>query len=177
MGYGKEDQRCLLISEKEIHMKIRTIDHVALTVPDLDQATEYFTKAFDGRIVYEGQTREEEPLAGPVNEKRFGMPEDGKVAARRVMNIGGSVNVELFCYEGMKHQPPAHTYDYGLQHFAVYVDDLQQAARDVLAAGGRLYETDAYIEAVKNGRGPSQGWLYTETPWGSVIEMVTFKEA
>ena len=158
-------------------MKIRTIDHVALTVPDLDQATAYFEKAYGGKIVYEGQTKEEEPLSGSLNEKRFGMPDGGRVAARRVMNIGGSVNVELFCYEGMNHQRPAHTYDYGLQHFAVYVDDLQEAARDVLAAGGKLYETDAYIEDVRNGRSPHQGWLYTETPWGSVIEMVTFKEA
>lgn len=158
-------------------MKIRTVDHVALTVPDLDQATEYFRRAFDGKIVFEGQTRDQEPLAGPLNEKRFGMPAGGRVTARRVLNCGGSVYVELFCYEGVVHRLPAHTYDYGLQHFAVYVEDLQRAAQDVLAAGGRLYAPDGEIEAVKNGTGPSQGWLYTETPWGSVIELVTFREA
>lgn len=150
---------------------------MALTVPDLDQATRFFEEAFDGKVVVEGLSRDEEPLSGEINEMRFGMPPGGLVTARRVMNIGGSVNVELFCYEGMEHQPSAHTYDYGLQHFAIYVDDLQQAAHDVLAAGGRLYESDQYVEAVRNGRGPSTGWLYTETPWGSVIEMVTFKEA
>lgn len=158
-------------------MKIKTIDHVALTVPDLDQATEYFEKAYGGKIVYEGQLREDAPLSGSVSEAQFGMPAGGRMVARRVMNIGGDVNVELFLYEGVDHKPAAHTYDFGLQHFAVYVDDLQKAAQDVLAAGGNLLETADYIEAVKKGRGPHEGWLYTQTPWGSVIEMVTFKEA
>ncbi len=158
-------------------MKIRTIDHVALTVPDLDQASAFFARAFAGQVVCKGLTRSQEPLTGAVHEQRFGMPAGGRVTARRVMNLGGRVNVELFCYDGVKHRSSAHTYDYGLQHFAVYVDNLQQAALDILAAGGRLYESAAYIEAVRNGTSPTQGWLYTETPWGSVIELVTFQEA
>jgi catechol 2,3-dioxygenase-like lactoylglutathione lyase family enzyme len=158
-------------------MRIKTIDHVAMTVPDMDQAIKYFERAYGGKVVCEGLSRSDPPLAGPANEKRFGMPAGGRVTARCVINIGGSVNVELFSYEGMSHQRSAHTYDYGLQHFAVFVDDLQKAAQDVLAAGGKLYESDDYVEAVRNGNGAREGWLYTETPWGSVIEMVTFKEA
>lgn len=157
-------------------MKIKTVDHVALTVPNLDEATQFFTKAFGGKIVYEGLKTSEPPMDGLLNEVRFGMPQGGRVVARRVMNIGGEVNVELFSYEGMEHQRPAHTFDYGLQHFAVYVDDLQKSAQDFLNAGGKLYAPEEYIEAVRNGNGPHEGWLYCETPWGSMIEMVTFQE-
>ncbi len=158
-------------------MRIRFVDHVAMTVPDLDQATAFFERAFGARIVCEGQRRSDPPLAGPEWEACFGMPAGGRVAARRVMNMGGDVNIELFSYEGMNHQRPAHTYDYGLQHFAVFVDNLQKAAEDFLAAGGKLFQTEDYIQAVRDGRGPAEGWLYCETPWGSVIEMVTFREA
>lgn len=156
--------------------RIKAVDHVAMTVPDLDQATEFFQKAFGGEIVVEGLKFDQPPWEGRYPEVSFGMPRGGKIRARRVINIGGEVNIELFVFEGMEHREPAHTYDYGLQHFAVYVDDLSETAKNVLDAGGKLYAEDEVIQAVKQGHGPKNGWMYCETPWGSVIEIVTFQE-
>lgn len=155
---------------------IIAMDHVAITVPDLEQATTFFEKAFGGKIVLEGLTFDEGPWGGGDAEVSFGLPKGGQVLARRVMNIGGSTNIELFVFGGMAHQRPAHTYDYGLQHFAIYVDDLGETAKNILEAGGKLYAEKETIEAIRRGQGPHFGWMYSETPWGSVIEIVTFQE-
>ncbi|MGI6232079.1 MAG: VOC family protein [Prevotella sp.] len=158
-------------------MKIKAVDHVALTVPDLQEATRFFEQVFDGKIMVDGPSEVEAAWAGPWAETAFGLPEGGVVTARRVMNIGGTTNIELFCFNGTTHQRPAHTYDYGLQHFAVRVESLSEVARRILLAGGKLYADPGTVEAVRNGQGPEKGWMYVETPWGSVIELVTFKEA
>lgn len=158
-------------------MSIKAIDHVAITVPDIEQATAFFSRAFGARIVLEGLSLGDEPCAGEGAELAFGMPRGGRIVARRVLNMGGHANVELFQFEGMEHQRPPHTYDYGIQHFAVQTDNLQKTAADFLRAGGRLYQSEEFAHAVLEGMGPAQGWLYGETPWGSVIEMVTFREA
>lgn len=155
---------------------INAVDHVAVTVPDLEQATAFFEKAFGGTIVLEGLTFDEGPWGGRDAEISFGLPRGGQVLARRVMNIGGSTNIELFVFAGMEPQRAAHTYDFGLQHFAVYVDDLSETAKNVLDAGGKLYAEDGMIQAIRRGAGPHYGWMYCETPWGSVIEIVTFQE-
>lgn len=156
--------------------RINAIDHIALTVPDLEQATSFFQKAFDGEIVVEGLKLNQSPWEGRDVEISFGMPRGGKIRARRVLNIGGSTNIELFVFEGMEQSKAAHTYDCGLQHFAVYVDDLSKTAKNILNAGGKLYADEELIHAIQLGHGPKNGWLYCETPWGSVIEIVTFQE-
>jgi catechol 2,3-dioxygenase-like lactoylglutathione lyase family enzyme len=156
--------------------RIHAVDHVALTVPDLEQATAFFQKAFDGKIVVEGLKLNQAPWEGQYAEIGFGMPRGGKILARRVINIGGQTNIELFVFDGMKQRGAAHTYDYGLQHFAVYVDDLSETAKNILDAGGKLYAEEDVIQAIKRGYGPHSGWMYCETPWGSVIEVVTFQE-
>lgn len=101
------------------------------------------------------------------------MPKGGKWTHRRLLTLGSSPYIELFHYETDEQQAPARTYDYGLQHIAFYVDDLQQAAADFVAAGGELYPTitpDGTLGTVST----SQGWVYGKTPWGTVIELVTF---
>jgi catechol 2,3-dioxygenase-like lactoylglutathione lyase family enzyme len=158
-------------------MKIKAVDHVALTVPDLQEATRFFEQVFDGEILVDGPSEVEPSWAGPWAETSFGLPKGSAVTARRVMNIGGTTNIELFCFSGTTPQRAAHTYDYGLQHFAVRVDNLSAVARRILLAGGKLYADPSTMEAVRNGQGPKEGWMYVETPWGSVIELVTFKEA
>jgi catechol 2,3-dioxygenase-like lactoylglutathione lyase family enzyme len=158
-------------------MEVQAIDHVALTVPDLEEATEFFTRAFGARIVLDGLDPEGPGWGGEEVETRFGTPTGAVIRARRLMSLAGGVNLELFCFEGIEQRRAARTVDFGLQHIALRVEDLQQAAKAVLEAGGRLYAESGYEQAVLAGRAPRQGWLYCEAPWGTVIELVTFKEA
>lgn len=157
-------------------MKAYGIDHIALTVPDLEEATDFFVNVFDAEIIVEGLRTEEEPWSGAEIETSFGLPRGGTVRARRVLQLGRGAHIELFCFGGTAHRSAAHTYDYGLQHIAVYVDSLQETAQRFMQAGGTLFAGPSYTEAVKKGLGPEKGWLYGKTPWGTVMEMVTFQE-
>lgn len=154
-------------------MQTKGIEHIALTVPDVAEATRFFQKAFDAVILYDGHTPNDPPIEGADAEKIFGMPSGGRWIWRRILSLGGS-RLELFQYENTPHQHPPHTYDYGISHFAVFVDDLKKAVQDVEAAGGHAYAT---YDSERGQAAPvrsAKGWVYVETPWGSVIEIVTF---
>lgn len=55
-------------------MEVNVIDHVALTVPDDDQATEFFSGVFGATIALEGLQKGEPAIGGPVAETLFGIP-------------------------------------------------------------------------------------------------------
>jgi catechol 2,3-dioxygenase-like lactoylglutathione lyase family enzyme len=152
------------------------IDHAAITVPDVDEASRFFEEVFQARIVVEGLQKTERPWAGPDVETAFGLPGGGRVTARRVLSLPNGSHIELFSFDRVMPREAAHTYDYGLSHVAIYVDNLQETAYSFLKAGGTLFADPSYVEAVKRGLSPENGWLYGKTPWGTVIEMVTFQE-
>lgn len=154
-------------------MKTKGIEHVTLTVPDVAAATRFFEQAFQAEILFDGQTPAYPPVQGPDAEAIFGMPRNGRMVWRRLLNLGGS-NLELFQYDNTPHQSSPHSYDYGITHFAIYVDDLAQAVHDVEAAGGHAYPVYDPQTGRASRHYPHQGWAYIETPWGSLIELVTF---
>ena len=154
-------------------MQTNGIEHVALTVPDIEAATSFFVQAFAAEIMFDGHKPEDGPVAGEAMEKVFGMPSGGCWIWRRLLNVGGSY-LELFQYEHTSHQRAPHTYDYGITHFAVHVDDLAQSVHDVEEAGGHAYRVYDSVTGQAVPARSAQGWCYVETPWGSVIELVTF---
>ena len=62
--------------------------------------------------------------------------------------------------------------DYGLQHFAVYVDDIEEAIRLFEAAGGRMF-TEPQPLMFPPEKGEGNYFCYGTRPWGSVIELIT----
>lgn len=155
-------------------MKTRGIEHIALTVPDVEQATRFFQQAFNAVIMYDGHRPQDPPVQGEIAEAVFGMPKGGKWVHRRLLSLGSSPYIELFQYETEEHRPAARTFDYGLQHIALYVDDLQQAAKDFTAAGGELYPMVNQRTGSVGDVSSPYGWVYGKTPWGTVVELVTF---
>ena len=41
------------------------IEHIGMTVPDIDAATTFFDQAFGATLVYEGLSRSDPPMGGP----------------------------------------------------------------------------------------------------------------
>ena len=68
-------------------------------------------------------------------------------------------------------QSPARPSDLGLQHFGVYVDDIDAAVERFVAAGGELVAAPAPTVGVEAG--PRNAYCYAKTPWGTVIELIT----
>jgi lactoylglutathione lyase len=85
--------------------------HIAISVPDPEKATKFF-------------------------EDAFGM----KIAGRAGVGLyvsDGTVNVALLKFPG--EVPGFSAGHYGLIHFGMWVDDLEEAVNKVLAAGGCYY--------------------------------------
>jgi catechol 2,3-dioxygenase-like lactoylglutathione lyase family enzyme len=150
-------------------MTIRAIEHVGITVPDLEQATTFFTKAFGAETLYDML---DEPLAGPAVEAGLGIPAGATVKSIRMMRLGEGPNLELFVYSGTTQREPVVPSDYGLQHFCIYVDDIDKAASQLEEAGGTLLSQPNDLPGGDAGAG--NRYLYARTPWGSTIELVTY---
>jgi hypothetical protein len=62
--------------------------------------------------------------------------------------------------------------DFGLQHVAVYVDDIDYAIQRFVAAGGTMFTGPNELVGLEKGKG--NAWCYGRTPWGTVIELITY---
>lgn len=150
-------------------MAIRAIEHIGITVPDLELATSFFIDAFGAEKIYDML---HEPLAGPAVESGLGLPEGARIEAIRMLRLGEGPNLELFTYSGTAQRQPVVPSDYGLQHFCVYVDDIEEAAIRLEKAGGQLLSTPGVLPGGDAGEG--NRYLYARTPWGSTVEIVTY---
>ncbi len=148
---------------------IRAVEHIGLTVPDLEQATTFFAAAFDAEMIYD---MIDEPLGGPAIEKGLGVPEGAVITAIRMLRLGNGPNLELFTYSGVPQRDPVRPSDYGLQHFCVYVDDIDAAAEQLESAGGLLLSSPGELPGGDAGAG--NRYVYARTPWGSTVELVTY---
>jgi catechol 2,3-dioxygenase-like lactoylglutathione lyase family enzyme len=150
-------------------MAIRGIEHIGITVPDLEQATSFFAYAFGAEKIYEML---DEPLEGPAVESGLGVPTGARIEAIRMLRLGEGPNLELFTYSGTAQRDPVLPSDYGLQHFCIYVDDIEEAAARLEKAGGQLLSEPGDLPGGDAGEGNQ--YLYARTPWGSTVELVTY---
>jgi catechol 2,3-dioxygenase-like lactoylglutathione lyase family enzyme len=149
---------------------IRGIEHVGITVPDLDKATRFFEQAFDAEFLYELMVG---PVGGDWLEAAVGVPPGTELMHIRMMRLANGPNLELFVYRSEVQRPPVLPSDFGLQHFAICVDDIDAVAARILAAGGTLLAGP--LDLPGGDAGPGNRFMYTRTPWGSTMELVTFK--
>jgi catechol 2,3-dioxygenase-like lactoylglutathione lyase family enzyme len=150
-------------------MTVRAIEHVGITVPDLEAATEFFAQAFGAERIYDML---DEPLGGPGVESGLGVPVGAVITAIRMIRLGNGPNIELFTYTGVAQGDPVRPNDFGLQHICLYVDDIEAAADRLTAAGGTLLSRPGDLPGGDAGAGNQ--YVYTRTPWGSTIELVTY---
>ena len=147
---------------------IRAVEHIGLTVPDLEQATTFFADAFGAQKIYDML---DEPFGGPEVEKALGIPQGAVIEAIRMLRLGNGPNLELFTYTGVPQRDPVVPSDFGIQHFCVYVDDIDAAAAQFEKAGGTLLS--APLDLPGGDAGPGNRFLYARTPWGSTVELVS----
>jgi catechol 2,3-dioxygenase-like lactoylglutathione lyase family enzyme len=148
---------------------IRAVEHIGITVPDLEQATTFFAEAFGAEMIYDML---DEPLSGPAIESGLGVPKGATIEAIRMLRLGEGPNLELFVYSGTDQRDPVLPSDFGIQHFCVYVDDIDAAAARLEKAGGRLLSAPGDLPG--GDAGPGNRYLYARTPWGSTVELVTY---
>jgi catechol 2,3-dioxygenase-like lactoylglutathione lyase family enzyme len=113
-------------------------------------------------------------LAGADAEIQLGLPTGAKIVHMRLLRLGNGPSLELFQVSDAVQRGPAALPDIGLQHFALYVDNIDEAAARFEAAGGTLLSSPNPL--VGPEAAPHNRWLYGRAPWGSLIELVTYPD-
>jgi catechol 2,3-dioxygenase-like lactoylglutathione lyase family enzyme len=152
----------------------RGIDHVGLTVPDLESASRFLEEALGAIPLYDVQALDAPPMAGSEAETQLGLPSGAKVVHMRLLRVGEGPSLELFQFADAPQRRAAALPDFGLQHFALYVDDIDEAAARFEAAGGELLSSRSALAGPEAA--PRNRWLYGRAPWGSLIELITYPD-
>lgn len=162
------------MTESRGRVRARGVDHVGIGVPDVAEATRFFEEAFGAQVLFRTESHRwdagEEVLAG--ERARLGTRPGARWIRSVHLRLGDGAAIELFEYEDEEKRSPPTASDLGIQHFAIYVDDIQLAREQVIRAGGAPLEGPTLLSGNEEGEGNS--WLYTLAPWGGVVELVSF---
>ena len=148
---------------------IRGVDHIGITVPDIESATRFLIEAFGAEVIYESLSRSS-PEEGSEVERTLDLAAGTKISLVRMIKLQHGPGIELFEMSGPSQRSAARPSDFGLQHFAVYVDDMAAAVARFEAAGGTLFGQPAPTFPLERGKGNL--FCFGRTPWG-VVELIT----
>ena len=159
--------------QRTLHMTspARGLDHVAMTVPNLDDASRFLEEALGAQPIYDDVKRDQTPMKGALVERNLDFAAGTSLVAMRMLRLANGPGIELMEVQSPHQQSPARPSDLGLQHFGVYVDDIDAAAKRFVAAGGKLVAAPAPTIGVEAG--PGNAYCYAKTPWGTVIELIS----
>ena len=144
----------------------RNVDHVGLSVPNLEQATRFFVDVLGAEVLMNG---------GPWSDPKGGafarvLSVDRRASIKVAMlRVGPVTSVELveFTVPHQRRVMPKAS-DWGAAHLALFVDDIDAAAASLRARGVKVLEGP-----ITNGPGPIEGsrYIYFMTPWGMPMEL------
>lgn len=133
-----------------MHPLLTRIDHVGIAVPDLDEAKEFYARAFGLAVIHEEVNEEQ-----GVREAMLGV---GGSCIQLLAPIGPDSTIARF----LDRSGP------GIQQIAYGVDDVEAAADALRAAGVRmLYET-----ARRGTAGSKVNFCHPKDCGGVLVELV-----
>lgn len=147
---------------------LRYVDHVALTVPDLDEAVAFFVDVLGARELYRS-ARGPDPAFMPAN---FDVPADAALALA-MLRMPPNLNVELFEWTAASREARSpRSCDAGGRHLAFVVDDVDTACDHLRSVPGvrvlgEVKQVGADSPVVAGNR-----WTYVMTPFGLLLELV-----
>lgn len=149
----------------------RGINHIGITVPDIDEATLFFKKALGAQWCYDGLTLKDEPREGKIVELQLGLPAGAKIIRQRMLRLGNGPGLELFEIQAPSQREPLKLSDFGINHMAVYCDDIKGAVARVKEAGGKLLDELHSNSRHEDSEGNAS--IYALSPWGMLVELQT----
>ncbi|MEV4530436.1 VOC family protein [Streptosporangium sp. NPDC049304] len=144
------------------------LDHVGLTVPDIDQATEFLVDVLGCEYLYPLGAKSDD---GDWMTTHLNVHPRARVDKLRFFRCGNQPVFEVFEYEAPDQaQTPPRNSDVGGHHLALYVEDIDAAAdylrsRGVTVLGG---------PTASDGPHAGQRWIYFLAPWGAQFELVSY---
>jgi catechol 2,3-dioxygenase-like lactoylglutathione lyase family enzyme len=143
------------------------IDHIGLTVPDINQAIEWYEDILGAVAPLTFG-----PFEGAFLEGALNVVPGTKIDQITTLRIGHSAGIELFQYEspGQRHDVPRNS-DWSGHHIAFYVTDIDDAVEYMDSRGvDRLFGPFT----LTGGDAAGQSINYFRTPWGSFIEFISY---
>lgn len=147
----------------------RGINHLGITVPDIEAATLFFKQGLGALWCYDGLTSEDTPREGELLERQLGLPKGSKIIRQRMLRIGNGPGLELFEIQSETQRYPLKLSDYGINHLSLYCDDIEGALARLIAAGGKAYDKPHNNSRYEDSEGSLS--IYVESPWGMLIEL------
>jgi catechol 2,3-dioxygenase-like lactoylglutathione lyase family enzyme len=148
---------------------LRGTDHIGFTVPDLDEAVQFFVEVIGCEAFYD---------LGPFQSEGDWMTEHLNVHPRAVMRrlkflrCRNGSNFEIFEYDSPdQNRTPPRNSDVGGHHLAFYVDDMAAALDHLRRHGVRILGEPTVRESGPSG---GQTWVYFLSPWGMTLELVSY---
>lgn len=157
-----------------------SIDHIGLTVPDLDAAIEFYTKALGGRVLYRlgpFDSRELSEGGEDWTETHVSVPDALYNIA--FIGFGEGRPIEFFEYLRPAGNPEApKNNDVGGHHICFVVSDLQESLDKVLANGGTQARQPIPVPAGEDEFGAWEAIevIYVLDPWGNQLELLKYTE-
>lgn len=149
---------------------MRGVDHIGITVPDLDEAEHFLVDVLGAVRVYELGAKQADDDWMQV---QLGVHPRTVIRKILFFRLGNGTNLEVFAYESADGQAPVpRNSDLGGHHLALYVDDMD-AAVDYLRSRGVEVMGEPVVSA---GASHGQRWVYFRAPWGMQLELVSFPD-
>ena len=149
---------------------MRGMEHIGFTVPDIDEACNFFEEILGAETLYTAATNFRVDDSDWMFE-HLNVDPRCVITEFRYMRVGNGTNLEVFQYEAPDQAPqPPKNSDIGGHHLAFYVDDMDAAIAFLKEKGVKvLGDPTSYEE------GPNLGltWCYFMAPWGQQLEIVS----
>jgi catechol 2,3-dioxygenase-like lactoylglutathione lyase family enzyme len=147
---------------------LRYVDHAAYTVPDLDEAVEFFTSVLGAEELYRSRR-------GPDSEfmpANFDVPADASLELS-MLRLPPNLNIELFQWRSgdQRLEHPRHS-DRGGHHLCFVVDDVDEAVAHLRQIPGVRILGDRKEVGDDSPYVAGNRWTYFLTPWGLMVELV-----
>ena len=144
------------------------VEHVGLTVPDIEAATRFFVDVLGAEMLFE---------VGPFvaadgwMKKHLGVHPRAVVRKLRMLRLAAGPSVELFEYEApdQREARPRNS-DAGGHHLAFYVTDMAAAVAHLRQHGVTLLGDPTLMT---EGASAGLAWVYFLAPWGLQLELVS----
>jgi len=149
---------------------MRGIDHVGITVANLDEAVIFFVNVL-------GCEPSGRRTGGKADDNWFqenlNVNPRAEIYGYETLRCGHGSNVEVFEYKSSDQvKTPPKNSDIGGHHLAFYVDDLDKAVAYLRSQKSvRVLGKPKYA---KEGLHSGNNWIYFIAPWGLQMELVSF---
>ncbi|MCI0402850.1 MAG: VOC family protein [Acidobacteria bacterium] len=154
------------------------VDHVALTVPDLDAAVRFYSEVIGGKELYRLGPFDAAELPHMPDGRDWGEAHINVPGARlmiAMLQVGPNLMLELFRYEKPADAAriPPRNCDLGGHHIAFKVEDLDTATSYLQEKGVRAMQGPIVLQ-----EGPCAGQRlnYFLDPWGNQLELVEYQK-